>query len=237
MDKEFIISELQRITVEDGGTVPGSKKFSDRTGIRSADWLGKHWARWGDAVAEAGLQPNEFKGAFPENHLLLNYCQLAAKIGRIPTNNELKLEARAVSSFPSHTTFARLGKLSERLPKVAVFARENGFPAVAELCESATLTVPKEKPAKPSDEVFGFVYLIKSGRFYKIGKSNSVGRRERELAIQLPEESKTVHAIRTDDPLGIEAYWHRRFADKRQNGEWFKLNADDVRAFRRRKFM
>jgi hypothetical protein len=29
--------------------------------------------------------------------------------------------------------------------------------------------------------LLGFVYLIKSGRFYKIGRSNAVGRREREL--------------------------------------------------------
>ena len=83
----------------------------------------------------------------------------------------------------------------------------------------------------------GFVYLMKSGRFYKIGKSNAAGRREYELAIQLPEKLKTLHSIRTDDPSGIEEYWHKRFAAKRKNGEWFDLEARDVTAFRRRKFM
>jgi hypothetical protein len=83
----------------------------------------------------------------------------------------------------------------------------------------------------------GFVYLIKSGRHFKIGKANSVEARHRQLKIQLPQVAEVVHRIKTDDPYGIESYWHRRFADKRLNGEWFALSAEDVKAFRRRKFM
>jgi hypothetical protein len=79
---------------------------------------------------------------------------------------------------------------------------------------------------------------LKSGRYFKIGRTNSSGRRERELAIQLPEKAQRIHIIQTDDPIGIEGYWHQRFADRRQNGEWFELTTDDVRAFkRRRRFM
>jgi hypothetical protein len=78
---------------------------------------------------------------------------------------------------------------------------------------------------------------MKSGRYYKIGKTSAVGRREYELAIRLPEQVTTIHAIRTDDPSGIEAYWHKRFEAKRQKGEWFKLDAADIAAFKRRKFM
>lgn len=80
---------------------------------------------------------------------------------------------------------------------------------------------------------YGYVYLIKSGKFHKIGRTNSPGRRGYEVALQLPEEIKPVHLIKTDDPVGVEAYWHERFKEKRKKGEFFELSADDVRAFKR----
>ena len=74
---------------------------------------------------------------------------------------------------------------------------------------------------------------MKSGKFHKIGKTNSIGRREYDLAIQLPEKPTTIHVIKTDDPDGIEAYWHKRFEAKRKGGEWFDLSSSDVKAFKR----
>ncbi|MHB1738065.1 MAG: GIY-YIG nuclease family protein [Actinomycetes bacterium] len=85
--------------------------------------------------------------------------------------------------------------------------------------------------------VTGVVYLIRMGEFHKIGKSNDPGRRVYELGLRLPEKHDVVHVIETDDPSGIEAYWHRRFAAQRVNGEWFRLSPSDVTAFRRRSYM
>jgi hypothetical protein len=113
-----------------------------------------------------------------------------------------------------------------------------GYEDIIVLCEghSPRHHVTKDQ-VEPAEGEIGFVYLMKSGKFYKVGRSNATGRREYELGIQLPEKLKTVHVIRTDDPPGIEAYWHRRFAPKLKNREWFDLDASDISAFKRRKFM
>lgn len=50
------------------------------------------------------------------------------------------------------------------------------------------------------------------------------------------EELELIFVIGTDDAYAIEAYWHKRFAEKRRRGEWFELTGDDLRVFQRRKF-
>ena len=113
----------------------------------------------------------------------------------------------------------------------------DGYDDVIAICEPTATAETSADGVVASDGALGFVYLMKSGRFYKIGRSNTAGRREYELAIQMPEKLSTIHSIRTDDPPGIEAYWHKRFETKRKNGEWFELASGDVLAFKRRKFM
>jgi len=223
MHKQHILDEIRRTANENGGVPLGRERFLTETGIREADWIGKYWVRWSDAVREAGYVPNEMQSGMSDEHLLERYALLIRELGRVPTVAELKLRRRSDEVFPSHNTFARFGSRQELLAKVQAYSRARGLDDVAMVVERQ---LPKSNPTKESvrsdeSEVFGFVYLIKAGRFYKIGKTNSVGRRERELAIQLPERTITLHTIRTDDPNGIESYWHRRFEAKRKNGEWF----------------
>lgn len=240
MDKQHILAEIARTADQNGGVPLGRARFLQETGIRETDWSGVHWARWSDALAEAGYPANQMNAALDDDYLLEQYAAFAHELGRLPVEAELKLKRKASPTFPSHNTFRRLGSRREFLLKVADYSRgRDDLSGVAHLCEVKASELPAESGSASGDDDsdFGFVYLIQSGRYHKIGKSNSVGRRERELAIQLPEKSRTVHVIRTDDPAGIEAYWHVRFASKRKNGEWFELTTADVKAFRRRKFM
>jgi len=130
--------------------------------------------------------------------------------------------------------FARFGGKDRLAEEVAEFCRSRlGYDDVIALCESYV----RSKRASPSSgrtekATFGFVYLMKSGRHYKIGRTNAMGRREREL-IKIPVPPRTIHFIETDDPAGVESYWHRRFAEKRVEGEWLELSIEDVKAFKR----
>ena len=83
----------------------------------------------------------------------------------------------------------------------------------------------------------GWVYLLKSGHHCKIGRSDTLERRIKQISISLPEATVLLHAIQTDDSVGIEKYWHQRFEARRANGEWFALTQKDITAFKRRKFM
>jgi hypothetical protein len=127
--------------------------------------------------------------------------------------------------------------LAEKLRAYCVATDDDATAAMCTELISAKESSSISELDVPSEDQPGFVYLLKSGRFYKFGRTNAVGRRERELAIQLPEKAALVHEITTDDAPGIEEYWHKRFAACRKNGEWFELSAREITAFKRRKFM
>ena len=240
MTKTHILSEIKRTATANGGVPLGKRRFASETGIKESDWFGKFWTRWSEALREAGLTPNRLQGPYDRAGLLDKYAMFVQELGRLPTSGELRLKRHADSAFPSHNVFAgRLGNKAQLLAALHEHCQDRTeYADVVRLCDSHLPSSRKETDdTEPSNEQIGFVYLIKSGRFYKIGRSNAAGRRQYELAIQLPEKVILVHQIKTDDPAGIEAYWHNRFKERRKNGEWFELKAADVSAFKRRKFM
>jgi hypothetical protein len=241
MNKEHILAEIKR-TAASNGVALGRGRFYKETGIKVSDWSGKYWARWSDAVQEAGLIPDTLPVRFEDHLLLERYADIIREFGRIPVEAEFRLKRRQDQTFPSSNTFRRFGGKQELIESVIKYCEEKqGYEdvlaiALPHLTETAETNEYSDSDNE-SEELIGFVYMLKAGRNFKVGRSNSFDRRSRELKIQLPEQAETVHVIRTDDSIGIEAYWHKRFEAKRKNGEWFELNAQDVKAFKRRKFM
>ena len=241
MDKQYIIDEIKRTAAGNHGVPLGRDRFLSETGIRESDWSGRYWARWGDAVREAGFEPNTLQKSFDQDELIQHLVYLIRELGRFPTQAELRLRKRDDASFPTFSLWWSRFGTKAALAQAAI----NFCSARPNLAEIAAICAPIVKAEKSNRDTsiakmeadFGYVYLIRSGRYYKIGRSNSSGRRKYELAIQLPEKVNMVHEIKTDDPVGIEAYWHTRFAAQRKNGEWFDLAAADIVAFKRRKFM
>lgn len=175
-----------------------------------------------------------------DDDVLAAYAREVRRLGRVPTSPDLRLARRNDADFPSHKVFDRFGSKAALLERVADFCAEDEayadvlvlMPPVTRASPSASTGDTEEAPSS-----MGFVYLLRSGRYFKIGLTIDMEERVGRLRIQLPDPVVEVHRITTDDPRGIERYWHDRFRDRRKNGEWFELSSADVAAFRRRRFM
>ncbi|MDE2302728.1 MAG: GIY-YIG nuclease family protein [Sphingomonadales bacterium] len=170
------------------------------------------------------------------NTVILGIIGAIRHYGHFPTNDEISMLRASDPTIPAPKTIqGNLGGHAERIATVKAFVSSNAEYADV-LPMLPTIAPARPTPTPGAKAVDGHVYLIRSGDFYKIGRSDELERRVKEIRIALPDAATLVHSIATDDPPGIEAYWHRRFADRRANGEWFKLTPDDVKAFMRRKF-
>jgi AcrR family transcriptional regulator len=169
--------------------------------------------------------------------VLDKYAEVCRHYGKPPSSAELRFYARENPDFISHNTFSKhFGSKDRLIAALRDRAIERGD-------EDLIVMLPEPKARSTSIEDAGsksvsegWVYLLQSGNHYKIGRSDELEKRVKQISIALPAKVELVHAIKTDDPPGIEGYWHRRFAQQRANGEWFKLSHADVRAFKRRKY-
>lgn len=234
--RDHILAEIRRLTAANGGQAPGVQTFARETGIAGHHWRGKLWARWGDALVEAGFAPNQFTERTDAEAVLQGFAAVCRKYRRLPTWDEVRLYRQSDPSIPSERAMReRFGGRDELIAALAQRAStDEGFADLKATLPDGPQPAPRPTPRASTPD--GFVYLIQSGDFYKIGRSDDLERRVKQIAVALPNKAVLVHSIRTDDPPGIEAYWHRRFADRRANGEWFRLTSLDVSAFRKRKF-
>lgn len=234
--KQQVLDEIIRTAKENGGKPLGMAKFEKETGIKPYDWK-KFWPRFGDAQKEAGFDPNQLQNSYDDEFVIKKMVSLMRKLGKFPAHGELRIARNNDPEFPSSgSLFDSKEQKIKLATKILEWSKkQTGCEDIMELCEKVLEKQNNHedfKNADNSNEV-GEVYLFKSGKYYKIGKTFDTVRRGSEIRIQLPEKIDLVHSIQTDDPSGVETYWHRRFEAKRMNGEWFNLNAADVKAFKR----
>lgn len=82
-----------------------------------------------------------------------------------------------------------------------------------------------ETPQAPARD--GFVYIIKSGAFCKIGHTKNPKQRFGEYTL-LPHDPNVLLCEAVSDRFDTEELLHQTFKLKRKRGEWFKLTLNDV---------
>lgn len=231
--KQDILEKIRQIA-RDTGQVPGRQRFEAATGIKRHEWLGKIWRNWGDAVSEAGFAENKLTEALDEEAVLAMIHDIARSLQRFPSWSDLNFELHRREGSPSAKSVTARWPMAELADALAKYAEAVGSQDVASYAKAY---IPKGQKRANTDRssgaATGYVYMQRHGSDYKVGYTTSLNKRGRQIQIELPQEIELVHSILTDDPAGIEAYWHKRFATKRTRGEWFKLSSTDVAAFKR----
>lgn len=238
--KDEVLAAIRREAAVNNGVPLSQVKFEQVTGIRPHQWKGRYWARWNDALAEAGFEGRTWgPKVLTDEQVITELATLVRLFGHFPTQPEIGVHKRSTPDAMHPSVFReRVGTVEQQRAEVYDFAvSHDGWDDVADIVRPLLTSRATPRPTTSPRTVVGSVYLLKSGNHYKIGRSNSVGRRAYEIGLQLPERLELLHQIDTDDPEGIEAYWHRRFASRRANGEWFDLTNEDVSVFRRRTYM
>lgn len=224
-EKALVITAIRKAAAENGGLPPAEMKFRRATGFPGYTWRGKYWARWSDALGEAGFS-SPCRAGRDEDYLLSKLADIVRHYQRIPTVVEMTHYARSHTGFPAQLTLIRRFQtkhnMIERLRRWA--EPKPDMADIAVMCS-------RERNRKVRRDELPAVYLLRAGEFFKIGWTNTLVKRIEDLQSGLPEVAELVHVIRTPDGRGTEALWHRRFAARRVKGEWFRLTPEDIAAF------
>lgn len=236
--KEEILAEIKRTSTYNSGKSLGQKAFKSLTGIGWYDW-GKYWASWSLAVIEAGFEPQKKKIAYDDEFLTKQMISVIRKLGRYPSLSKLRIEN--YNSGFSYYEAIKKRKKYKVVNNIVEFCRNNkNYQDILEICTPLLKELEENKTSVESSfiGVVGYVYLIKStlmhATVYKIGKTNDLERRSKELN-QPSNDQILIHSIETDDPDGVESYWHKRFESKRYKNkeEWFILKPQDIQSFKK----
>lgn len=242
LTKEEIIKELQKYAKELGNKTPSEKNVYENTSIGIMDRR-KYWANYGELVQEAGLTPNTFdKTKYTDKQLFKFLIEVIREKKKWPTRGILEVKHHNNPSFPDYSTFTRKFGLTNAIAQAVLnhVKDRKGFEDIIGICNSI-IEKSEENDESISVNGIGYVYLLKStlrnATAYKIGRTKDIESRKAQLR-QPSNVDELLHYIETDDPIGVEKYWHNRFEQKRlypqkPKDEWFKLTPSDVKVFKR----
>jgi hypothetical protein len=171
--RDRIITEIRRLAAANSGLPPGFRTFENETGVSPADWRGVYWARWGDAVAEAGFAPNSALPKHEADFLLGKFAEACRHFGKVPSAMDFRIYGRTRPDFPNHkTVYRHFQSTANMLRQLADWAKERpDYADVFTMVERHAASEENDDGKQPSE---GVVYLIRWGAHYKIGRGDSL---------------------------------------------------------------
>ena len=74
----------------------------------------------------------------------------------------------------------------------------------------------------------GYIYVIKSGKYHKIGRTLNFKHRIKKYITENPNKVKIILCKKVNDYIGVENRLHSELKNKNYNREWFKLENEDI---------
>jgi len=175
--KQEFVAEIRRIAAKNDGRPPGIRTFSNETGLSRSSWDGVYWSKWSDALREAGFAPNQRTPKFEDDAIFEMLVTVCRHCGRRPSVSDMRLFRRTVNpEFPLETIRGRIGvdKLWAAFRSWLNKNPNNFADVVVFFGERTSENSGSELGVTTAD---GYVYLLKSGDHYKIGRSDEIERR------------------------------------------------------------
>jgi len=82
----------------------------------------------------------------------------------------------------------------------------------------------------------GYVYLLKSGGLYKIGRAENFKQRLGFYKTENPFNVEVIAQFYVEDSIKTERLLLDTFKNKKVKGEWFNLNDKDIQKFQKLRF-
>ena len=235
LTQEQIISEYKKLKLK-LGRVPNAREFYSETKV--TDYSARV-AFGGNAYSkiqsEAGDEPRKFcTNGRKEYEFFEIYGRVVRELNRIPTVADW-MHRKEKPTLSGYRHKLKINWKQMPLAFIDWAINKSDWEDVVDICTSYC---KERKLYSENTEVlttsYGYVYLIKANRKgqYKIGKTGSPAGRKSQLSQLDPHDRRYEHVLETNDPCGLENYWHRRFEDKKVSGEIFKLSKKDLKAFK-----